>query len=75
MPASPPGRNRPTFGMAATIDRTISAPNPTPAAAAVEPVTVEARNVMAAQAARPSQASSANAIQPPTGSGSNRMAV
>ena len=73
--ARPPGRKRPTFGIAATIDRTSRARNPRPAAAAADPVTVLPRKVMAAQAARPSQARIAIAIQPPTGIGSNRIAV
>ena len=70
-----PGRNRPTFGIAPTIDRTSSATNPTPAAAAADPVTVLARNVIAAHTATPSQARTAIATQPAIGIGSNRIAV
>ena len=57
-PARPAGTAR-RSGSRPTIDRTSSATNPIPAAAAAEPVTVLPRNVMAAQAARPSQASTA----------------
>ena len=49
--------------------------NPMPAAAAVERVTVLARNVIAAHAASPSQASTPRAIQPATDGGANRIAV
>ena len=68
-PARPghPARTRARPGTAATIDSTRSATNPIPAAAAVEPVTVLPRNVMAAQAHRPSQASPASASQPAIG--------
>ena len=65
-PARPAGTG-PRSGSPTPIDRSSSAPNPIPAAAAVEPVTVQARNVMAAHARSPSQASTASAIQPPTG--------
>ena len=59
-PASPPGRNRPDVRDRPRRSTGRAAPRTrSPAAAAVEPVTVLARNVMAAQAARPSQARSA----------------
>ena len=74
-PSSPDGRNRPTPGIAATSDTTMSATTPTPAAAAAEPKTVEARNVIAAQLDSPSQVRTARATQPPIGPGSNRIAV
>src|SRR4029077_3703922 len=64
-----------TLGTAPTIERSSSAMNPIPAAAAVEPVTVLARNVMAAQAPSSSQASIPSAIQPWTLGGANRIAV
>src|SRR3954470_19747645 len=72
---SPAGRNRATFGIAPTIDRTSRATNPTPAAAAADPLTVLARNVIAAHPAMPSQARTAKATQPAIGIGSNRIAV
>ena len=56
-----PGRRacrRPTLGIADTIERTSRAMNPIPAAAAVDPVTVLPRKVIAAHAPRPSQARS-----------------
>ena len=54
-PARPgrPAGTGPRSGSPEPIDRTSSAPNPIPAAAAVEPVTVLPRNVRAAQAAQP----------------------
>ena len=74
-PVSPAGVNRPSDGTADAIDRTSRATKPIPAAAPVDPVTVEARNVMAAHAASASQASAAIATQPAIGGGSNRIAV
>jgi hypothetical protein len=73
--ASPAGRNRVTVGIAPTIDRMRRPTNPTPAAAAADPVTVLARNVIAAHTATPSQARTAMAAQPAIGIGSNRIAV
>ena len=67
--------NRPTPGIADAIDRTRNARKPSPAAAAADPVTVLPRKVIAAQAHRPIQARAAIAAQPPTGIGSNRIAV
>ncbi len=72
---NPPGLNRPTLGIADTIEMTMNARNPTPAAAAADPVTVLPRNVTAAHAARLSQARMASPTQPPIGWGSNRTAV
>ena len=74
-PASPPGVNGATLGIAETIDRTSSATNPIPAAAAVEPVTVLPRKVIAAQAHKPSQARPAERDPAATAGGSNRIAV
>ena len=74
-PSSPDGSHRPIGGMAATIERPMRATNPMPAAAAVERVTVEARNVIAAQASRASQAAR---HRDPAGrriGGANRTAV
>ena len=74
-PANPPGPTCARDGIAARSDRTRKATNPIPAAAAVEPVAVLPRKVMAAQAHNPSQARAANAIQPAMAGGSNRTAV
>ena len=63
----PSGRNRPTAGIAATSDTATRASTPMPAAAAAEPRTVEARNVIAAQQERPSQVSAASATHPASG--------
>ena len=49
--------------------------NPMPAAAVVEPVAADARNVIDAHAMSASHESAAIATQPATGSGSNRIAV
>ena len=74
-PASPPGTNGARPGTAETMERTSSATNPIPAAAAVEPVTTLPRNVIAAHAHTPSQARPASTSQPVTDGGSKRTAV
>ncbi len=51
------------------------ATNPMPAAAIVDPVAAEARNVSAAQAHSASHDRTVIASQPPIGCGSNRTAV
>ena len=73
--AGQPARQEPAeIGMAATIDRTSSATNPNPAAAATEPVTVLPRNVSGPNRdTKPGK--DRHRDHPPTGIGSNRIAV
>jgi len=62
-------------GTTATTESTSNATKPRPAAAAIEPVAADARNVRAAHAARASQPRRPIAIQPAISGGSNRIAV